>query len=143
MPNNIPPLSPLPTTADVISGKVDGRPLWTCLHVDIIGTRWNGRSVPCDHRSPLGSPEQKNHVETAHKRTLTKDELERRQSDATIQPSEWPCIHCDAPLSPSSGVHYCPGTPNPDRVLPHARSVNEWQKAGLKAALKELAAEDE
>ena len=130
----------LVSTQDVIDGKVDGRPIWGCLYTEAITSGFGGRAVPCDFKAPLGSKEQQAHAATAHKRKLSPAERKQAERDAElrrVQPDSWPCVHCDAPMHPGE-QHLCPGVKDPNRVLPHQQQVNEWQREGLKAALKEL-----
>ncbi len=135
-------LSPLPTTRDVISGKVDGRPEWICLATETTGGPLRSMTRPCDFRAPLGSKEQIRHAESAHTRKpTTKDRRQAEENQAkanAIFPDRILCALCDRDDLKPGEVHRCPGSPNADKVTPADQAVSDWKRAGLVQALDEL-----
>ncbi len=120
-------VQPVATTAQAIEDPAKHGAQWHCLE--------DG----CNFVAPWNSREATRHHAT-HRRKLTDADRRRLENDAAIgriQPYTWPCTHCDAPLTPGV-VHYCPGSKDPDRVLPHQQQVAAFHKAGLAATLEEL-----
>ena len=144
MPTNIvPPISPLPTTAEIIKNPRAGLPDWVCLHVDYIGDRWSSRSDPCQFRAKLGSSEQVKHAESAHVRKLTPEEEAQvelnRTRAAVIFPTTITCAKCLRDDLRPGESHMCAGRPNADQVLPHDAALSRARREDLQRALDELA----
>jgi hypothetical protein len=112
---------------DIISGKVDGRPIWHCGHSG------------CTFSAPLRSKEQEKHPGT-HTRKLTADERKRAEADLANARAIYPTViecGCGRMMKPGEPAHACNLV---KETGPRSIDVSAaaFQREGLKQALREL-----
>jgi hypothetical protein len=134
------------SSKDIISGKVDGRPVWHCCHVRTVHDGMFGwKEERCTFEAPFGSRAYEKHL-TVHRYKLTA--AERKQAEANeaarraIYPKRILCEMCAKEFAPGES-HYCPGVPFDPATLSINQSAKAFQDAGLRQLLQEMKALDE